>query len=78
MSSLATPGTPPTRRELQALALQLRFGGKEAAHRLGIHHGTMKNLASRLYSRLEVDGAFAAAEALGWLTLPAEIAEAIP
>jgi DNA-binding CsgD family transcriptional regulator len=60
-----------TPRQKEALSLTLRYGRREAAHRMDISPDGVKMLLSRLYASLDVGSMFDAACALGWLEVPA-------
>lgn len=71
-------GSPPTERELNALALALLHGQKTAAHMLGIQPQTLKSIILSLSARLGVSGAHEAAERLGWFdSIPQRLRQAL-
>ena len=61
---------PIATRKLLMLSLALQHGADEAAYRLGVGPGTVKNNLTALYRRLGVFGRDEAALALGWLRIP--------
>jgi hypothetical protein len=67
---------PP--RRLQALALSLHHGNREAAHRLGVAESTVKNLLVKLNNQLGTFSKWEAATALGWTRIPHELQDASP
>jgi len=61
----------PTDRELEIFATVMRLHSqKQAAAALGLSPDGVRMATRRLYARLEVDCAAAAAERLGWLRVP--------
>jgi DNA-binding CsgD family transcriptional regulator len=62
---------PLTQGELRALQASARYETtREAAAAIGITEGTMRNLMSRAFRKLEVPSRTAAYRRMGWLRPP--------
>lgn len=59
-----------TERQVQALALTLAVGAREAAYLLGITETRVRQLTTRVYQKLGATSRWEAAYLLGWITLP--------
>lgn len=65
-------------RRLQALALSLQHGNREAGFRMGVAETTVKAMLSKLNRQLGTFNKWEAACALGWVACPSALLDASP
>lgn len=66
-----------TTRQLQAVALVLAYGHKEAAYLMECSLSSLKRLVGSLYAKLDVANAVEAAFALGWVHWPPDLQRSV-
>jgi DNA-binding CsgD family transcriptional regulator len=70
-------GTPPPKRELEAIAeISIHGTGRRAAYCMGISSQTLKNHVSSLHARIGSGSVPQALMFLGWITIPKHVGTA--